>query len=92
MRESSSIQSILDDARINGYPPGEQRAFVLAKVLEENQIIIVGSECPEIVSACKMIPKANMQEALQFAGEQMGTSCQVLIVPHALLTLPIISK
>jgi lactate racemase len=92
MRDSPSVQSILDDARHNGYPPGQQRAFVLAKVLEQNQVIIVGSECPEIVSACKMIPIATLQEALEFASRQMGTSCQVLIVPHALLTLPIISR
>jgi len=92
MRDSPSVQSILDDARHNGYPPGQQRAFVLAKVLEQNQVIIVGSECPEIVSACKMIPIATLQEALEFASKQMGTSCQVLIVPHALLTLPIISR
>jgi nickel-dependent lactate racemase len=92
MRDSPSVQSILDDARHNGYPPGQQRAFVLAKVLEQNQVIIVGSECPEIVSACKMIPIATLQEALDFAGKQMETSCKVLIVPHALLTLPIISR
>jgi nickel-dependent lactate racemase len=35
MRDAPSIQFILEDARRNGYPPGQQRAFVMAKVLEK---------------------------------------------------------
>jgi nickel-dependent lactate racemase len=92
MRDAPNVHSILEDARRNGYPPGQQRAFVMAKVLEQNRVIIVGSECPEIVSACKMTPAATMQEAIDLAGRQLGKSCQVLIVPHALLTLPIITQ
>jgi len=36
MREAPDIQFILDDARKNGYPPGQQRAFVMAKVLKDS--------------------------------------------------------
>jgi len=32
MRDAPDVQSILNDARRNGYPPGQQRAFVMAKV------------------------------------------------------------
>jgi nickel-dependent lactate racemase len=90
MRDAPDIQYILDDARRNGYPPGQQRAFVMAKVLEQNQVIMVGSECPGLVAACKMIPAATMDEAFAIASSQLGSECQVLIVPHALLTLPVI--
>jgi lactate racemase len=90
MRDAPSIQAILDDARQNGYPPGQQRAFVMAKVLEQARVIIVGSECPELVSACKMIHCATMQAALELAAKELGASCNVLIVPHAMLTLPVI--
>lgn len=86
------IQSVLEDARLNGYPAGQQRAFVLAKVLEQSRVIIVASECPDVVSACKMIPAAAMHEALQIAATDLGSSCDVLIVPHALLTLPVIQN
>jgi hypothetical protein len=58
--------------------------------LEKSRIIIVASECPEIVAACKMIPAANMDEAFQIATGELGSSCDVLIVPHALLTLPVV--
>jgi lactate racemase len=90
MRDAPSVQFILDDARKNGYPPGQQRAFVMAKVLEQTQVIIVGSECPELVSACKMIPAATMDEALGLASQALGPACKVLVVPHAMLTLPVI--
>jgi nickel-dependent lactate racemase len=90
MRDAPDVAFILEDARRNGYPPGQQRAFVMAKVLEKTHVIIVGSECPDIVAACKMIPAATMDEALQIATAALGASCDVLIVPHAMLTLPVV--
>ncbi len=92
MRDAPNIQFILDDARKNGYPPGQQRAFVMAKVLEETKVVIVGSECPDLVAACKMIPAASMDEALALAAQDLGPACRVLVVPHALLTLPVIRE
>lgn len=90
MRDAPSVQFILEDARRNGYPPGQQRAFVMAKVLEQAQVVIVGSEYPELVTACKMIPASTMDEALRLASAKLGPACRVLIVPHAMLTLPVI--
>jgi len=74
------------------YRQGQQRAFVMAKVLEKSKVVIVGSECPDIVKDCKMIPAATMEEALQIAAADLGSSCSALIVPHAMLTLPVIQK
>jgi nickel-dependent lactate racemase len=90
MSDAPDIQSILDDARRNGYPPGQQRAFVMAKVLENARVIIVGSEHPDLVTQCKMIPAPTMKQALDIAVSEMGKTCDVLIVPHAMLTLPVI--
>jgi len=91
MRDAPDVQFILDDARKNGYPPGQQRAFVMAKVLEKTQVIIVGSETPDIVKACKMIPAATMDEAFAIVQRELGEELDVLIVPHALLTLPVVN-
>jgi nickel-dependent lactate racemase len=90
MRDAPDIQFILDDARKNGYPPGQQRAFVMAKVLEQTRVVIVGSECPNLVADCKMIPAATMESALAMAMGEHGSSSRVLVVPHALLTLPMV--
>jgi nickel-dependent lactate racemase len=90
MRDAPDVQSILDDGRAHGYPPGQQRAFVMAKVLEQARVVIVGSEHPEVVEACKMTPAATMEEALALAAQELGEELDVLIVPHALLTLPVV--
>ena len=62
----------------------------MAKVLEETNVVIVGSEFPDIVADCKMIPAGTMNEAIEIASSKLGLSCNVLIVPHAMLTLPVI--
>lgn len=90
MRDAPDVGTILSDSREHGYPAGQQRAFVMAKVLEQNKVVIVGSEHPEVVTACKMIPAATMAEALALAAADLGPALDVLVVPHALLTLPVI--
>ena len=64
----------------------------MAKVLEETNVVIVGSECPDLVAACKMIPAATMDEALELAASKLGPTCDVLIVPHAMQTLPVLQE
>ncbi len=91
MRNASDMPSLLAELRKTGYPPGAQRAFVMAKVLEKTHVIVVGSETPEIVRQLKMIPAATMDQAFQIAKDKVGRKdLDVLVVPHALLTLPIV--
>jgi len=65
MQDAPSIQFILDDARQNGYPPGQQRAFVMAKVLEQNDVIIVGAEDPELIRSAKFLTAPTMDAAFR---------------------------
>ncbi len=90
MRDAPDVHSILDKARREGLRPGEQRAFIMAKVLEECNVIIVGAKDQEMVRQAKMIPAADMDEAFRIVAEKLGNEAEVLIVPHALLTLPIV--
>ncbi len=90
MRDAPDVPFILEDGRKNGYPPGQQRAFVMAKVLEQNKVVIVGSECPDVVSQCKMLPATTIEEALAMAAADLGPNLDILVVPHALLTLPVV--
>ncbi len=89
MREAADMPSLLAELRQTGYPPGAQRAFVMAKVMEKSHVIIVGSETPDVVRQAQMIPAGDMEEAFRIAVEKIGRAdLDVLIVPHALLTLP----
>lgn len=91
LSETNDLRALLDDLRKRSAEAGEQRAFMVAQVLIKNTIIIVGSECPDAVRACKMIPAATMEEAAAIARGIVGDTASTLIVPHALQTLPIVS-
>ncbi|MBL7225338.1 MAG: nickel-dependent lactate racemase [Desulfobacteraceae bacterium] len=92
MRDATDMPSLLTELRESGYPPGAQRAFIMAKVLEKADVIIVGSKTPDIVRQVHMIPAADMEQAFHISAQKIGKEeLNVLIVPHALLTLPIVS-
>jgi nickel-dependent lactate racemase len=90
MRDAPNVRAILDDARRHGYPPGQQRAFVMAKVLEQNEVIIVGAEDPDLIRSAKFQSEPTMEDAFRSISRKLGKDLDVLIVPHALLTLPIV--
>ncbi|MFH1533295.1 MAG: nickel-dependent lactate racemase [Pseudomonadota bacterium] len=88
MKAAPDMQSILHDARTKGYKPGEQRAFVMAKVMEANDVIVVGAECPDVVRATHMLAMDTMDEVFDEVQGRFGAAARVLIVPHSLQTLP----
>jgi nickel-dependent lactate racemase len=90
MQDAPDVQFILEDARQHGYPPGQQRAFVMAKVLEQNDVIIVGAEDPNLVRSAKFQAAPTMEAAFAMASHKFADKVDALIVPHALLTLPIV--
>jgi hypothetical protein len=67
------------------------RAYMVAQVLLKNTVIIVGSDCPDLVRECKMLHTETMDEAISIARGMVGDPASVLVIPHALQTLPVIS-
>ncbi len=92
MQDAPDAQAILEDARRHGYPPGQQRAFVMAKVLEQNEVIIVGAEDPALIRSAKFLSEPTMDDAFRTVSQRLGDDLDVLVVPHALLTLPIVES
>jgi nickel-dependent lactate racemase len=92
MKNATDMPALLEQLRRTGYPPGAQRAFVMAKMLEKVRVIIVGSEHPDIVRDCKLIPANTMDEALTRVARELGDQLDVLIIPHATHTLPIVTN
>ena len=92
MQGAVNMDSLLAELRSTGYPPGGQRAFIMAKVLEKTQVIIAGTVTPDVVRQLHMTPAADMDEAFRIAAAKIGRDdLEVLIVPQALLTLPVAS-
>jgi len=92
MQDAPDVRSILEDARQHGYPPGQQRAFVMAKVLEQNDVIIVGAVDPDLIRSAKFLAAPTMEVAFDMVGARLGHNLEALVVPHALLTLPIVQE
>ncbi len=79
LRESADADSLYTEMR-DGYEPGAQRAFVVARVLREHELYVTNSQAPEIVEACLMHAEDDVSDAIDPASE-------VLVVPDALNTL-----
>lgn len=84
-----NLDTLITELLERGYRPGEARAFQLARMLEQNKVIVVGSEFPAIVKACHLHEAANMEEAADLIRWLVGDDLDVLIIPHALHTLPV---
>jgi len=92
LSETDDLHSLIARLREEGYPPGGQRAYILAQVLAGCQVIVVGAEDPAIVRQCHMTPAATMEEALALAQAKMDRQVEALMVPHALLTVPAVGE
>jgi nickel-dependent lactate racemase len=90
LKYAADASEVVNSAREHGYPAGGQRAFVLARVLEYCEVVVVGCGEPDLVREAKMIPAGDMAEALQLVQRKHGLQADVLIVPHALHTLPVV--
>lgn len=84
------IAEVIRRARAEGIRPGEQRAYVTARVLEDVHVIVAGVRDPAEAAAVGFLSGADMDSALARAVGLVGAPATALVVPHALLTLPIV--
>jgi nickel-dependent lactate racemase len=82
--------AVIERARRDGIRPGEQRAYVMALVLQDVEVIVAGIEDPSVALKAGCIPAASLEEALRLSASRVGETADVLIVPHALTTLPLV--
>ncbi|MFB5646280.1 MAG: hypothetical protein ACE5R3_06775, partial [Nitrosopumilaceae archaeon] len=88
MLKNESLEQIIDHK--DDFKAGEQRAFMMANVLKNCNVIIVGSKEQQIVKDAKMIPTSSMEEAFKIIQNDLGKNLDVILITNALLTLPII--
>jgi nickel-dependent lactate racemase len=92
MSDPAGLDALIERARRDGIRPGAQRAYVMARVLQDVQVIIAGAERPDDVRAVRFLPAATIEDALAMATKIVGAPAMALIVPHALLTLPVVTN
>ena len=91
LERAESPAAVVEQARRN-FAGGEQRAVMVALTLQHCMVIVAASEAPEAVRLAKMRAAVDVEEALDIAYEHIGrpTRASVLLVPHALHTLPVV--
>jgi len=73
------------------FEAGEQRAYMVAKVLEHAKVIVVGSSIPSRVLQEMFFDSAKTtDEALAKAFKIAGKNAKVLVIPYSLLTIPMV--
>jgi lactate racemase len=83
--------AIIERARKHGIKPGEQRAYIMARVLQDVTVIVAGAVNPAEVSSVGFVPCETIESALDYAISITGIPAKALVAPHALLTLPIVT-
>ncbi len=76
---ADSATSLYESMR-EGYEPGAQRAFVLARALREHDVWVTNSDAPALVEDCLL-------ETADDPAAAVGPGSDVLVVPDALNTL-----
>lgn len=90
LQRFGATRTLIDHLRKNGCRPGEQRAYMIAQLLEKAHCIIVGARDPAVVKAAGLDHAKDIEEALNLAQAILqNPEPKILIVPHALQTLPI---
>ncbi|HEU0115022.1 MAG TPA: hypothetical protein VFQ80_10105, partial [Thermomicrobiales bacterium] len=84
--------AVIARARRDGIRPGEQRAYVMARVFEDVAVIVAGSERPDIAAAMGFHAAPTIEAGLDLALRIAGSPASALVIPHALLTLPIVQE
>jgi nickel-dependent lactate racemase len=79
LRRATDADSLYESMR-EGYGPGAQRAFVLARALRNHEVWITNSEHPALVEDCLMHAADSVADAID-------PGSRVLVVPDALHTL-----
>jgi nickel-dependent lactate racemase len=96
LSQAESPAQLITELRRTGFPGGAQRAYVLAQVLAQHPVIVVGAAHADVVRACHMHAAPDMESGLVLA-EALARQhfdlpapepLDFLMVPQALLTLP----
>ena len=93
MKTVKTPDEALQKARQEGFAPGEHKVFVLARILKQAELMIVGSAIPpSTLQDLLLTPVATMEEALARAFAKLGSEAKVWVLPYGVITIPVVKK
>jgi lactate racemase len=94
---ASDLRAYVEAAQRHGTRGGEQRAYLMARVLLSVGVMVVGAEHPAVVESAGMLAVPDIELALERAtvlaratAPDPTAPLRVLVVPNALHTLPVV--
>ncbi|MDK2928161.1 MAG: hypothetical protein PWR31_1852 [Bacillota bacterium] len=92
MKSVHSADEAAARARSEGFAPGEHKVFVLARILQQAELMIVGSAIPDqTLRELLLTPAGTMEEALERAFTKRGPEATVWVLPYGVITIPVVS-
>ena len=88
MQGVSSVQGVFEKFSKMEFQVGPHKAFQVARLLSQYEIVMVSKISPATVNNLLMIPGRSVQEALQDAVNRQKKSCNLAILPYATTTIP----
>lgn len=90
MKKAQDAEEIIRISREEGFAPGEQKAFILARILKHARIVMTDCLLPEeTLKELHLESAPTLQEALNQELEK-NPRAKVILIPDGLLTLPIL--
>lgn len=92
MKRVQDVNEVIAISREEGFAPGEQKAFILARILKHARMVITDCLIPEeTLKELYLESATTLQEALHRELEKNPKS-RVVLIPDGLLTLPILKS
>ena len=90
MKKAKDADDVIAISREEGFAPGEQKALILGWILKQGRLVITDCSLPEeTLRELHLESASTLQEALDRELERRPDS-RVILIPHGLLTLPIV--
>lgn len=86
---TKSPKEMIEEIKVN-FKLGGHKAAAIAMVLEKAKIFMVSDLDPELIRSIHLKPYPSLQQAVDAAIEEKGKDAQVLIMPAAGSTLPVV--
>jgi len=94
LRDTPDGPSIVEKARTRGIPEGAHMGYRFGRFLTHvSQVIVTDCLIPEAtIHEVRLTPMATAQAALDHALATLGADARVLVIPHGVATIPVLSS
>lgn len=92
LRDVHDGPSIVEKARTQGIPEDAHKGYQFGRYLTYASEVII-TDClipPETIREVRLTPMATVQAALDRALARLGPDASVLVIPHGVVTLPVL--